>query len=170
VNALYRFGAQDVGVKWPNDLVWHNRKLGGILVEMQGESAGPAQVIVGIGLNMRMPASARLVLAEQQAALVADVHEVLGERMPTRNVLAAALVEELIVMLQTFALHGFEAFIGEWRQLDTLADAPVKVITSTETTYGTARGIESDGSLLVEVEGQTRRFVSGDVSLRSAAR
>ena len=84
---MRRFGAEGVGLKWPNDLIWQNRKLGGILIEMRGESAGPAQVVIGIGINMRMPATVRLMLAEQQAALIADVHEILRERTPTRNVL-----------------------------------------------------------------------------------
>lgn len=168
VNAFRRLGIQGVGLKWPNDLIWQNRKLGGILIEMRGESAGPAQVIIGIGINMHMPAAVRLLLAEQQAALIADVHEIARERTPTRNVLGAALIDELVTMLETFKDRGFAPFVEEWRRLDTLAGAPVKVISGTESTLGTARGVELDGSLLVEVNGQIRRFVSGEVSLRAA--
>ena len=113
VRALERLGAHDVGLKWPNDLTWQGRKLGGILIEMRGESAGPAQVIIGIGINMRMPASVRLTLAEHQAVLVADIHEMLRERTPTRNALIAALIEELIAMLETFSKHGFERFAAQ---------------------------------------------------------
>lgn len=166
VNAFRRFGAADIGLKWPNDLVWRNRKLGGILIEMSGESAGPAHVVIGIGVNMQMSAAIRLTLAEQQAALVADMHDVLGERMPTRNELIAAIVDELIAMLQVFAEHGFAAYIDEWRSLDTLADAPVKVINGAQTLYGAARGVGGDGALLVEIDGELRKFVSGEVSLR----
>jgi BirA family biotin operon repressor/biotin-[acetyl-CoA-carboxylase] ligase len=168
VNALHRFGAQEVGLKWPNDLTWRNRKLGGILIEMRGESAGPSHVVIGIGLNMQMPAAVRLALAEQQAALIADVHEMLRDRTPSRNALAGALVEEVMTMLQTFTEQGFAPFIDEWTRLDTLANAPVKVISGTGTILGTARGVEVDGALLVDVNGQLRRFVSGEVSLRAA--
>lgn len=167
VHAFRRLGVEGVGLKWPNDLIWQNRKLGGILIEMRGESAGPAHVIIGIGINMHMPGSVRLALAEQQAALIADVHEIARDHTPTRNVLIAALVEELIAMLQAFASRGFAPFIEEWRRLDTLADAHVKVINGTETTVGTARGVDIDGTLLVEVNGQLRKFVSGEVSLRA---
>lgn len=169
VKALRRFGA-DAGLKWPNDLIWQNRKLGGILIEMRGESAGPSTVVIGIGLNVHMPSAVRLALAEQQAALIADVHEILRDRTPTRSVLAGALTEEILSMLQLFALRGFEPFVDEWRQLDTLAQAQVKVINGTETIMGTARGVELDGALLVDVNGQLRRFVSGEVSLRAASR
>jgi BirA family biotin operon repressor/biotin-[acetyl-CoA-carboxylase] ligase len=170
VNAFRRLGVTGVGLKWPNDLIWQNRKLGGILIEMSGESAGPALVVIGIGINMYMPGPVRLMLAEQQAALISDVHEIMRERTPTRNALMAALVEEIVTMLQLFTQHGFAPFAEEWRRLDTLADAHVKVITGTQTTFGTARGVEADGTLLVEVDGQTRRFVSGEVSLRAASR
>jgi BirA family biotin operon repressor/biotin-[acetyl-CoA-carboxylase] ligase len=153
---------------WPNDLIWQQRKLGGILIEMRGESAGPAQVVIGLGINMRMPAPVRLMLAEQQAALIADVHEIVRERTPTRNALIAMLAEEITKMLQTFGMRGFEPFADEWRRLDTLADAPVRVMSGTETAFGRARGVELDGTLLVDVDGVLRRFASGEVSLRAA--
>lgn len=168
VNALRSLGIEGVGLKWPNDLIWQQRKLGGILIDMRGESAGPAQVIIGLGLNIRMPGSVRIQLAEQQAALVADIHEIVRDRTPTRNALAAALVTGLVEMLQTFSARGFAPFADEWRRLDTLADATVKVISGAETTFGRACGVELDGTLLVDVNGQLRRFVSGEVSLRAA--
>ncbi|HEY5806768.1 MAG TPA: biotin--[acetyl-CoA-carboxylase] ligase [Povalibacter sp.] len=170
VRALRRFGAEDVGLKWPNDLLWKNRKLGGILIEMRGESGGPATVVMGIGINMRMPSSVRLALAEQQAVLLADVHEILRDRTPTRNELAGAVTDEILSMLQIFAVRGFEPFLDDWRRLDTLAHAPVKVINGAETTLGIASGVEIDGALLVDVNGETRRFVSGEVSVRAVSR
>ncbi|MBB6095646.1 BirA family biotin operon repressor/biotin-[acetyl-CoA-carboxylase] ligase [Povalibacter uvarum] len=170
IRALKRFGADDVALKWPNDLIWRGRKLGGILIEMRGESGGPSTVVIGIGVNMHMPTAARLALAEQQAALIADVHEILRDRTPTRNAVAGALTEEIVAMLRVFALSGFAAFADEWRQLDGLADAPVKVMAGTQTLLGTARGVDTDGALLVEMEGELRRFVSGEVSVRSERR
>ncbi len=167
VRALRRLGIEGVGLKWPNDLIWRQRKLGGILIEMRGESAGPAHVVIGIGVNVRMPAAVRLMLAEQQAALIADLHDVAGDAVPTRNVAIAALIDELSAMLDLFAEQGFAAFVEEWRRLDALAAAEVKVISGSQSILGIARGVESDGSLRVEVEGELRRFVSGEVSLRS---
>jgi BirA family biotin operon repressor/biotin-[acetyl-CoA-carboxylase] ligase len=168
VKALRRVGIQGLGLKWPNDLLWQNRKLGGILIEMRGESAGPAQVIIGIGINTHMPVAIRMQLAEREAALIADVHEIMRDKMPARNVLIAAMVAELQQMLQVFAVRGFAPFLDEWQQLDTLANAPVKVISGSQTTLGTARGVDVDGTLLVDVDGQLRKFVSGEVSLRAA--
>jgi BirA family biotin operon repressor/biotin-[acetyl-CoA-carboxylase] ligase len=166
VEALRRCGLEGVALKWPNDLVWEHRKLGGILIEMRGETGGPSHVVIGIGINMQMPADARLALAERQATLVADIRELLRERTPTRNRLVAALMDEIIRMLEAFAVSGFAAFVARWRSLDALADAPVRVISGAETIWGVARGVDADGSLLIDSEGQIRRFVSGEVSLR----
>jgi BirA family biotin operon repressor/biotin-[acetyl-CoA-carboxylase] ligase len=168
VHAFQRLGIEGVGLKWPNDLIWQQRKLGGILIEMRGESAGPAQVVIGIGINMRMPAQVRLMLAEQQAALISDVHEIMRDRTPPRNAVIAMLVEEVTRMLQTFGTKGFEPFVEEWHKLDTLADAPVRVMSGAETTFGRARGVDVDGTLLLDVDGELRRFASGEVSLRAA--
>ena len=168
VKALRGLGASDVGLKWPNDVIWKGRKLGGILIELRGESAGPSHVVIGIGVNMRMPTAVRLSMAEQQAALVADVYEILREHTPNRNAVVGAIASELVTMLRTFALEGFAPFHATWQQLDSLAGAPVKVINGTHTTLGVARGVEVDGTLLVDVDGDVRRFVSGEVSLRPA--
>lgn len=168
VRAFRRLGIEGVALKWPNDLVWQHRKLGGILIEMRGESAGPAYVVIGIGINVHMPASTRLGLAEQQATPVCDLREIAQERTPSRNRLIAALVDESLAMLDTFAVQGFPAFADAWRQFDSLAGAPVKVLSGAQSIAGIARGVDSDGSLLVEVDGELRRFISGEVSLRAA--
>jgi BirA family biotin operon repressor/biotin-[acetyl-CoA-carboxylase] ligase len=166
--ALQRFGGDSVQLKWPNDLVWRARKLGGILIEMRGESGGPTRVVIGLGLNIRMPATTRLDLAKQQATLITDLHEILCERTPSRNTLVAAIVSELIKALQVFERRGFDAFADEWRNRDSLKDATVRVLCANESINGIARGAADDGALLVDVDGQLRRFVSGEVSLRAA--
>jgi BirA family biotin operon repressor/biotin-[acetyl-CoA-carboxylase] ligase len=157
-----------VQLKWPNDLVSQQKKLAGILIEMRGETGGPARVVIGIGLNLRLPAKTRLTLAEQQAALVTDLHELLGERTPTRNALVAAMIDELIASLRQFARTGFAEFSAAWSARDALANLPVRVLAANEEIVGVSRGVAADGALLVDVNGEMRRFMSGDVSLRAA--
>jgi BirA family biotin operon repressor/biotin-[acetyl-CoA-carboxylase] ligase len=168
VRALKRFGADKAQLKWPNDVVTAQRKLAGILIEMRGETGGPLRVVIGIGLNLQLPAATRIALAEQQAALVTDLHEMLRERTPGRNVLVAAIVDELIGVLRQFEQEGFPAFEKEWRECDSLRDASVSVLSASETISGIARGVAADGALLLETGGQIKRFMSGDVSLRAA--
>ncbi|MEQ1579815.1 MAG: biotin--[acetyl-CoA-carboxylase] ligase [Steroidobacteraceae bacterium] len=168
LRALDQFGAGEVGLKWPNDLVWRGRKLAGILIEVAGESGGPTRVVIGIGLNVHMPAPVRLALAEQQAALIADLGEILQGRLPSRNQLVAAVIEHLLAVLDEFATKGFAAFVAEWRGRDALANAPVKVLAGNESIMGTAQGVAEDGALLVDVRGERRQFFSAEVSLRAA--
>ncbi len=168
MRVLQQFGATDIGLKWPNDVLWRGRKLAGILIEVAGESDGPTRVVIGVGLNVRMPAQVRLTLAEQQAALIADLTEILRDRLPDRNQLAATLIEHLVAVLEVFAVQGFSAFIDEWRRYDAMAQAPVRVVAGNESVSGIAQGVAEDGALLVSVQGELRRFVSADVSLRAA--
>lgn len=166
VKTLRNLGATEVGLKWPNDLLYRGRKLGGILIDMRGESSGPAQVIVGIGLNLRMPADTRMLLAEKQAALVADLHEFMRDRTPGRNELVAALIAELLHTLRKFSQHGFQPFHAAWSEFDALFGQQVKVLTSEQTVQGVARGVDAEGALLLEANGQVQRYVSGEVSVR----
>jgi len=167
LRALRRFGGAEAKLKWPNDVLWTQRKLAGILIEMRGEASGPARVVIGIGMNLLLPAATRLALAEQQAALVTDLHEMLRDRTPGRNTLVAALIDELITMLRQFEHQGFSAFEAEWRASDSLLNAQVRVLSASETVDGIARGVAPDGALMVDVRGQAQRFLSGDVSLRA---
>lgn len=168
VRALRGFGCDTVQLKWPNDLVYQNRKLAGILIDVCGEVSGPVRIVIGLGLNLRLPAATRLALAEQQATLVADLQELLRERTPGRNELVGSVVDELINVLRLFEREGFTAFESEWRSYDSLNGAAVRVLSANETINGIARGVAHDGALLVEVNGAVQRFMSGDVSLRSA--
>jgi BirA family biotin operon repressor/biotin-[acetyl-CoA-carboxylase] ligase len=89
-------------------------------------------------------------------------------RPPARNTLVGTIVDELITTLRLFERDGFTAFESEWRNYDSLRDASVRVLSANETITGIARGVGSDGALLVEVDGKLQRFMSGDVSLRAA--
>jgi BirA family biotin operon repressor/biotin-[acetyl-CoA-carboxylase] ligase len=96
------------------------------------------------------------------------VYEILRDRMPSRNVLVAAITAELLATLQLFSNKGFEPFVDAWHALDSLANAPVRVLCANQMVEGVARGVASDGALLVDVAGRQQRFVSGEVSLRAA--
>jgi BirA family biotin operon repressor/biotin-[acetyl-CoA-carboxylase] ligase len=166
--ALRKLGCDQTQLKWPNDIVSQQRKLAGILIDMRGEAGGPARVVIGIGLNLHMPPETRLQLAEQQAALITDLHDAMHGHPPERNLLAGTIVDELVATLKVFEREGFAAFEAEWRNFDSLRDAPVRVLSANETIVGLARGVASDGALLVDVNGNLQRFMSGDVSLRPA--
>jgi BirA family transcriptional regulator, biotin operon repressor / biotin---[acetyl-CoA-carboxylase] ligase len=165
LRALRELGVAQAGLKWPNDLLVGGRKLGGVLIELRAESAGPACVVIGIGLNVALGAT----LLEQIAATgtVATDLASAGLAAPSRNAVAAALVSACVAGLLEFEGAGLKTFIEEWRAADALCGKPVNVSAGDATTRGFARGIDVHGALVVETPQGLRRFISGDVSVRS---
>nr|VFK02319.1 MAG: BirA family transcriptional regulator, biotin operon repressor / biotin-[acetyl-CoA-carboxylase] ligase [Candidatus Kentron sp. H]VFK02606.1 MAG: BirA family transcriptional regulator, biotin operon repressor / biotin-[acetyl-CoA-carboxylase] ligase [Candidatus Kentron sp. H]VFK05419.1 MAG: BirA family transcriptional regulator, biotin operon repressor / biotin-[acetyl-CoA-carboxylase] ligase [Candidatus Kentron sp. H] len=160
-SALASVGATDVGLKWPNDLVWKGRKLGGILLELAGEPGGPWQVIVGLGVNLGLrPESARPI--DQPWV---DLRAVVGHD-PGRNAVAGRILRGLLLELERFAGQGFAPFRSLWENLDVTRDRPVVIKEPHKETRGFARGVDDTGALLLSVDGRMRKILSGDLSLR----
>jgi BirA family biotin operon repressor/biotin-[acetyl-CoA-carboxylase] ligase len=162
--SLERLGAKNIRLKWPNDIWLGDRKIGGVLVELRTEAGGPAHVVIGVGLNVSLSAGERRAI-ESAGVHAAAISDACPERV-SRNVLAAALLQELLGMLDEFERSGFAAFRQEWAMLDALAGRQARVIAGDGAVEGTARGVDRDGALLLEVRGQLQRHVSGEVSLR----
>ena len=163
LRALARLGVTGLALKWPNDIVQGDGKLGGILIDLRGEAAGPAYVVVGVGINVRLPATVREQLAKDGADPI-DL-ATLGAP-PSRNALAAALITELSAALAEFGARGLAAFAQEWQEADALAGRPVAVLQGGQSLEGLARGVDADGALLLDVDGALRRILSGEVSVR----
>lgn len=165
LRALARLGVPGLALKWPNDIVAGGRKLGGLLIDLRGEAAGPAYVVVGVGINVRLPPATLAAIAA--GGFEATDLASLGCTV-LRSALAAALVTELALMLEEFGARGMAAFAEEWRAADALADRRVRVLQDGQAFEGRACGVDADGALLLEVAGGRRRVHSGEVSVRSA--
>ncbi len=174
---LRGLGAENLALKWPNDLLHDGRKLGGLLTQLRQEAGGAATVVAGLGLNLVLPADARLAIdqsaqtsIDHQASLpVTDLASAIPGDLPSRNIIAARLVLGLEEALREFATGGYAGFAGDWAALDALRDTPVRVHQGSDRIEGTARGTDRDGALLVESAGRVLRVFSGDVSVRRAA-
>jgi BirA family biotin operon repressor/biotin-[acetyl-CoA-carboxylase] ligase len=165
---LRGLGAAETMLKWPNDIVWRHRKLGGLLIQLKLEAGGAASVVVGLGLNLSLPQDARDRLAVSGAAPTADLAEALGGRDPGRNLVAGRLAAALCAGLEQFGREGFAPFAARWSELDSLAGAQVRVSQAAGDIEGRALGVDRDGALRVEVIGRVERFLAGDVTLRPA--
>jgi BirA family biotin operon repressor/biotin-[acetyl-CoA-carboxylase] ligase len=162
--ALVRVGARGMMLKWPNDIWFLDRKIGGILLESRAEADGPAFVVVGIGINVTLSAEARAEMeaAGVRAAALAEACTVL----PSRNQVAGAILDELLGMLVQFEQEGLAPFLAPWARLDALKGRASRVWLGEMSIAGRARGVDRQGALLLEVDGQMRKFNSGEVSLR----
>lgn len=165
LRALARAGGPRCALKWPNDVMHERCKVGGVLVDLRGESGGPAYVVIGVGVNVRLTPATLASLAA--AGVEATDLEALGVRVD-RNALAAALVAELALMLEEFGQRGMAAFAEEWRAADALAGRRVRVQQGSQSFEGLARGVDADGALRVETAAGERRVLSGEVSVRTA--
>jgi BirA family biotin operon repressor/biotin-[acetyl-CoA-carboxylase] ligase len=172
--ALRRCGATAVALKWPNDLVLVQQgdngqgvlaKLGGILVELRAEAAGPAHVVIGLGLNLRLDASARSEIADtgNLAAALADC----GVDPQQRNALVACILESMLQAVSQFAAQGFAPFRTAWAEADALRGEPVRVSGAGPERTGIAMGIDAQGAMQLRTsEGEQVSVTAGEVSVR----
>jgi len=166
-HSLAALGVEGVRLKWPNDIMAGEGKVGGILVEVAGESGGPLRAVVGIGLNVRpVHGIATAIRDEGGESNAVGLDELRSESRLDRNALVAALLSELHSSLRNFALAGGDAFLETWRHYDYLAGQPVVVTSGRDILRGIARGIADDGALLVETADSIVPVVAGDVTLR----
>jgi len=163
LQALEEFGITGAGLKWPNDILWEQRKLAGLLADVQGEAAGPTRVILGIGINAYInPADA----AHIDQAWV-DLHSITGA-LVDRNRLSALLMRHFKNMFELFAAKGFAPFLGPWQARHLYQDKRVRLIQGEREFHGTVEGIDENGGLLIRHAKGKQVFHSGEISMRSA--
>ncbi len=157
---IQSLGAENVRVKWPNDLYLNDRKLAGILVELTGKTGDAAQIVMGAGINLGMRGEGTSEINQgwinlQEAGVTID-----------RNQLAASIINSLRAALPLFERDGLAPFIQRWEKLDNFINRPVKLLIGEREVYGIARGIDKQGGLLLEQEGVIKSWVGGEISLR----
>jgi len=162
LRALGDCGVQGAGLKWPNDVVVDGRKLAGLLVELGGDALGPCHAIIGIGMNFRIDPTHGATIDQPWTDLAA----LTGERIPSRNLLAARILSRLAEALDTFASAGFVAFEKEYAGYDALRDRPIAVVSGGDSWFGTAKGVNSRGALRAERDGVEVELDSADVRVR----
>ena len=161
VRALQKFSVPDLDLKWPNDILCRGKKLGGILIEMRGESGGPCELVIGLGLNVRMPANVGITIDQPWIDL--QHHDAIS-----RNLLAASLVDELIQACIACSNGLVDSYLDEWRQLNAYDNQTVMIqMMDGRTVAGNFADIDESGALLLESKGEIQRFTCGEVSLRS---
>lgn len=153
-------------LKWPNDLVVGPRKLGGLLAEIRGGRSGPCQVVLGVGINGRLPNAGDSPADAVPDQPWTDLFRETG-RMPARNRLAGELIAALARTCAEFEASGFAPFRHRWQALDALAGKPVRVFGADGRTFdGRACGIGATGALKIDADGQIIEVDAGEVSVR----
>jgi len=163
VRALNGMGVDDVKLKWPNDILWSGKKLGGILIEVVGDPSGVCHLVVGLGLNLQTKKSMLQSIDQPWVAL----DSILAEP-PGRNRVASCLLNHLVPLLDTYELQGFALYKHEWESLNAQANQAVDLFMGANQVSGVMRGVNSSGALLLETDKGLEVFHGGEVSLRVA--
>ena len=129
-----------------------DRKLAGILVELTGKTGDAAQLVMGIGINLRMRPAAGEGITQQWVNLQESGISI------DRNLLAATLVKELCGALEIFEQGGLSSFIPRWQALDNYFNRPVRLIIGEREIHGIDRGIDNQGALLWKKTARLKRI------------
>jgi BirA family biotin operon repressor/biotin-[acetyl-CoA-carboxylase] ligase len=160
--ALQQSGYADVQLKWPNDLLARNAKLGGILIEISGDATGAVDVIVGVGINVRMPKTDAASIDQPWT----DLQSLNPSVATDRNRLAALFIDALLDLLADYERNGFRGYREAWSRFDACAGKDVTLRFGQTMETGVAAGVDAQGALLLETPEGTRAFSGGEISLR----
>jgi BirA family biotin operon repressor/biotin-[acetyl-CoA-carboxylase] ligase len=155
-------GVSGLGLKWPNDLLCGGGKLGGILIELQGDTQGPCWAVAGIGLNVNMDVTDGDAIDQPWTSL-----ERVTGRAWDRTELAARVVAQVAAVMAAYPTQGLAQWRDTYSRFDLLTGRPVLVDWAGEHITGVARGIDPSGALLVECDGQQRVLWGGEVTVRA---
>lgn len=161
IDALLDLGVVGVQLKWPNDLVADDGKLGGILTETQPHKSGAITVVTGIGINVEL--GEEVDIDSEWSRQVADLSRIV-DTIPARNEMAARIIDTLCATFRDYEAHGFGIYAKRWPALDWLYGRALTIETPQRVVSGVGAGVAEDGALLVDTgSGKIRRITSGSV-------
>lgn len=163
VEVLERFGINGVGLKWPNDLVTEYGKLGGVLIEVNGEVEGPCDVVVGIGLNIHIPDHVKQKVQQPVVDLVSLTRE-----LPDKDHLSAEIIIAITLLLDSFTSKGFGYWRERWLKRDAFAGKDIVLTGGHEPLNGVGAGVNEQGALLVMTPTGLSICYGGELTLRRA--
>lgn len=158
---IRRMGLVDAGIKWPNDILVHGKKLVGILTLMSASMEKIDYIIMGIGINTGIKKN------EFPEDFREGATSFLNEGINvSRKVLLAAILGELEKEYSIAQDEGFDKVLDDWRALSVTLGQEVRVIFGDDSYTGKAVDIDRDGCLLVNTGSEVKRVIAGDVSIR----
>lgn len=157
LKALYKI---DVQLKWPNDILVQEQKLAGVLVELDGQPEGPCHLVIGIGLNLKMPASASANIDQAWTDLT-----LLGCDVD-KNKLVALLTDCLEKRLAQYRQSGLDKMHQQWNQVHAFQGQRVNLMTGQRSWQGVCEGIDQQGGIKIRQNGEVKSYFGGEISLR----
>lgn len=165
LQALEIYGFKNLALKWPNDILCRDKKLGGILIEVSGDPLGDCLCVIGIGLNISM-CHASCDLIEQPWTSLREISAEQGVPLISRNQIVFSLLDNLLSALSTYQRDGFRAYRASWIMAAAYINEQINIHAADGVQTGLLRGVDNSGALLVDVNGCEKIFHGGEVSVR----
>ena len=161
VKVLTKFGANDLKLKWPNDVFWQQKKLAGILVEIDLCKQKKTQIVIGAGVNLYLPEMVKQKIKQP----VTDVYSIL-RLLPDKNQLVACFTAQMAKYLKTFYQFGFLPFYRLWNKYNLYASQHVILYSGNYYHEGLCVGVSQQGNLLIKKTDGIHAFSGGEISLK----
>ena len=157
--ALQEIGLSGHGLKWPNDVFWNGKKLGGILIQTADNYE---KFIIGIGLNVSLPQDSR----EEITQAAVSLEDALKGRALDREEVVIRLLQRLLSHSEIFARLPFKAFLESWNRWDILREQAVTFQHQNKEISGTVEGIDKHGRIGILLESGLEYFSAVDIKLK----
>jgi BirA family biotin operon repressor/biotin-[acetyl-CoA-carboxylase] ligase len=156
-----------LGLKWPNDIFFNNKKLAGVLLEGgQLDATQSTWIVIGIGINLTVTSD----LENNIQRPIAGLDQISQVKAIDADVLWFAILKELAEIIELFEQHSFAKFQGEWNSWDIYKNKTCTIIHNDEIQHeGFERGVDHQGHLLIQSDNKMQKIIIGDVSLKAKA-
>jgi BirA family biotin operon repressor/biotin-[acetyl-CoA-carboxylase] ligase len=162
VRTLRSLTSLEFNLKWPNDILFDNQKLAGVLIELRGNATGPSVAVIGIGVNFNLHKSFISIIDQK----VTDLFLITGTILD-RNLVLSELLLQLNTMLTQFQNYGFKFFKNEWMNCHAYHGKNILLINQDGSAVeGIVDGINDDGSICLINDASKSSFHIGEISLR----
>jgi len=162
VHAIKKITGLSVSIKWPNDLVFAGKKLGGILSEIRADIDKVNLAVLGIGINVNIE---KEDFTDDIRPLATSIKEETGEYC-SRDELVIEVLRQMERFYSLLINLGKHTLLNEWKKLSSTLGKSVKVVIGDETLTGLAEDIDDNGMLILKLDSGLRRQISaGDITL-----
>ena len=160
--ALRRVTDLNISIKWPNDLMASDKKLGGILTEMKTCPGRVIFAIIGIGINVNVDIDVFPYDVKKIATSVKNE----TSKVYSRTEIIAEILNELDKWYKILKGMGKKILLTEWQRLTSTLGREVKVSVGKETFAGLAESLDDKGMLILRLmSGELKRISSGDLTI-----
>jgi BirA family biotin operon repressor/biotin-[acetyl-CoA-carboxylase] ligase len=158
---LEHSGIESIGLKWPNDILWRGKKLGGILIENRAYETERFFLVIGLGLNMQLDQDHRSGIEQPVACL----HEA-GYGHLSRQQLLAQLISRIVDSIARLDADSSSQVLDEFRNYDVMQNQTVIVKTHSDTLPGQYLGVAANGMVRIATQQGEQSFAAAEISLR----